>query len=248
MSPSQAGWSRTRAAGAAVTSAEMESVAASDVALSRQDADRVREISRRHGVARVRVFGSAARGEAGPGSDLDLLVAFEPGRGFRHGSLRGGRGGPRSEGRRGGRRRAEPVHQGPRAEGGRGSVKDDRLYLGHLLEAIERILLYGQDGEERFRTDVRTQDAIIRNLQVLGRSSEEGFGRDPLTRIPRSLGRTSPACATVSCTTARGALTRLRDWHRSRRGDCAGYWSDSSRVSGPIGKSTIASPARATRP
>jgi hypothetical protein len=61
----------------------MESVAASDIALSRQDADHVREISRRHGVARVRVFGSAARGEAGPGSDLDLLVAFEPGRGFR---------------------------------------------------------------------------------------------------------------------------------------------------------------------
>ena len=43
-------------------------------------------------------------------------------------------------------------------------MKDDRLYLGHLLEAIERILLYGQDGEERFRADVRTQDAIIRNL------------------------------------------------------------------------------------
>jgi predicted nucleotidyltransferase len=61
----------------------MEPVATPDVALSRQDADRVREISRRHGVQRVRVFGSAARGEAGPGSDLDLLVAFEPGRGFR---------------------------------------------------------------------------------------------------------------------------------------------------------------------
>ena len=61
----------------------MEPVAAPDASLSRQDADRVREISRRHGVERVRVFGSAARGEAGPGSDLDLLVAFEPGRGFR---------------------------------------------------------------------------------------------------------------------------------------------------------------------
>ena len=47
-------------------------------------------------------------------------------------------------------------------------MKDDRLYLGHILEAIDRILLYGQDGEERFRADMRTQDAIIRNLQVLG--------------------------------------------------------------------------------
>jgi hypothetical protein len=31
----------------------------------------------------VRVFGSVARGEAGPESDLDLLIALEPGRGFR---------------------------------------------------------------------------------------------------------------------------------------------------------------------
>jgi hypothetical protein len=47
-------------------------------------------------------------------------------------------------------------------------VKDDRLYLGHILEAAERIVLYGRDGEESFRTDLRTQDAIIRNLQVMG--------------------------------------------------------------------------------
>ena len=61
----------------------MNPVASHKAALSLQDADRVLEISRRHGVDRVRVFGSAARGEAGPGSDLDLLVAFGPGRGFR---------------------------------------------------------------------------------------------------------------------------------------------------------------------
>jgi len=47
-------------------------------------------------------------------------------------------------------------------------VKDDRLYLGHIREAAERVLAYGQDGENRFRTDLRTQDAIIRNLQVMG--------------------------------------------------------------------------------
>jgi uncharacterized protein len=40
-------------------------------------------LSRRHGVRRVRVFGSVARGEAGPDSDLDLLIALETGRGFR---------------------------------------------------------------------------------------------------------------------------------------------------------------------
>ncbi len=37
------------------------------------------EVARRHGVLRLRVFGSWARGEAGPDSDLDLLVNVEPG-------------------------------------------------------------------------------------------------------------------------------------------------------------------------
>lgn len=32
------------------------------------------EIARRHGVGRVQVFGSAARGDAGPNSDIDFLI------------------------------------------------------------------------------------------------------------------------------------------------------------------------------
>lgn len=38
------------------------------------------ELARRRGARTVRVFGSVARGEAGPESDLDLLVEWEPGR------------------------------------------------------------------------------------------------------------------------------------------------------------------------
>ena len=52
-------------------------------ALSPGDSARIREIARRHGVERVRLFGSEARGEAGPQSDIDLLIRFAPGRGFR---------------------------------------------------------------------------------------------------------------------------------------------------------------------
>lgn len=33
-----------------------------------------------HGIVRLQVFGSVARGEDGPESDLDLLVSVEPGR------------------------------------------------------------------------------------------------------------------------------------------------------------------------
>jgi len=38
------------------------------------------EIAAGHGAKNIRVFGSFARGEAGPESDLDLLVDMEPGR------------------------------------------------------------------------------------------------------------------------------------------------------------------------
>lgn len=38
------------------------------------------DAAERHGVAKVRVFGSLARGEAGPESDIDLLVDLKPGR------------------------------------------------------------------------------------------------------------------------------------------------------------------------
>ena len=40
----------------------------------------VQRIARQHGATNLRVFGSVARGEAGEGSDLDLLVEMEPGR------------------------------------------------------------------------------------------------------------------------------------------------------------------------
>jgi len=46
------------------------------------------EIAARHGVRNIRVFGSVAREEAGPGSDVDLVVEFEAGRGLlEHGGL-----------------------------------------------------------------------------------------------------------------------------------------------------------------
>ena len=50
--------------------------------------DAILELARRHGAMDVRVVGSVARDEAGNGSDLDLLVRFEPDRSlFDHGSL-----------------------------------------------------------------------------------------------------------------------------------------------------------------
>jgi predicted nucleotidyltransferase len=38
------------------------------------------DLAKHYGAANVRVFGSVARGEATPESDVDLLVEWEPGR------------------------------------------------------------------------------------------------------------------------------------------------------------------------
>ena len=42
--------------------------------------DEIVRIAAAHGAYGVRVFGSVARGQARPDSDVDFLVAFEPGR------------------------------------------------------------------------------------------------------------------------------------------------------------------------
>ncbi len=42
--------------------------------------DDILRLAAQHGAYNVRIFGSLARGEAGPTSDVDLLVDFEPGR------------------------------------------------------------------------------------------------------------------------------------------------------------------------
>src|SRR2546425_11699334 len=46
----------------------------------RSKRQQILQIARKHGAYDVRVFGSVARGEAQPDSDIDLLVAMEPGR------------------------------------------------------------------------------------------------------------------------------------------------------------------------
>lgn len=42
------------------------------------DAASLSEVCRRYGVKELSLFGSAARGETGPESDIDIMVEFEP--------------------------------------------------------------------------------------------------------------------------------------------------------------------------
>jgi uncharacterized protein with HEPN domain len=52
-------------------------------------------------------------------------------------------------------------------------VKEDGLYLHHILEAIERIQSYTSAGQGAFRSDLMTQDAVVRNLQIIGEASKK---------------------------------------------------------------------------
>jgi uncharacterized protein with HEPN domain len=50
-------------------------------------------------------------------------------------------------------------------------VRDDRLYLIHIGECIERIVRYTAGGRAAFLSDTMVQDAVVRNLQVLAEST-----------------------------------------------------------------------------
>jgi len=51
-------------------------------------------------------------------------------------------------------------------------MKDDRLYLVHIHECIQRIEQYIREGREVFMRSTLVQDAVIRNLQVMAESTQ----------------------------------------------------------------------------
>jgi uncharacterized protein with HEPN domain len=49
-------------------------------------------------------------------------------------------------------------------------VNSQRAYLLHALDAIDAVIEYTQDGHDAFSADRKTQDAVIRNIEVLGQA------------------------------------------------------------------------------
>jgi uncharacterized protein with HEPN domain len=47
-------------------------------------------------------------------------------------------------------------------------LKDDRVFLAHILDAIQRIESFTAPGHEQFASQTIIQDAVIRNLEVIG--------------------------------------------------------------------------------
>lgn len=48
----------------------------------------------------------------------------------------------------------------------------DCLYLIHIKECLDRIRQYTAEGRASFFDDIKTQDAVLRNLQTLAESTQ----------------------------------------------------------------------------
>lgn len=55
-------------------------------------------------------------------------------------------------------------------------MRDDRLYLIHIGECIQRVETYVAGGKESFATSTLIQDAVLRNLQTLAESTQRLSG------------------------------------------------------------------------
>jgi uncharacterized protein with HEPN domain len=51
-------------------------------------------------------------------------------------------------------------------------MKDDRPYLEHILAAIQKIDSYTTDGRGAFMQNAMAQDAVLRNLEIIGEAAK----------------------------------------------------------------------------
>jgi uncharacterized protein with HEPN domain len=51
-------------------------------------------------------------------------------------------------------------------------MKDDRIYLIHIWECIQRIESYSIEGRSAFLESTMMQDAIIRNFEIIGEATK----------------------------------------------------------------------------
>lgn len=52
-------------------------------------------------------------------------------------------------------------------------MKDDRVYLTHIVECIQHIQEYTQSGRDVFMKSSLIQDAVIRNFEIIGEAVKQ---------------------------------------------------------------------------
>ena len=51
-------------------------------------------------------------------------------------------------------------------------MKDDKTYLTHIADALNRIVAFTAEGRRSFMEDTKTQDAVVRNFEIIGEASK----------------------------------------------------------------------------
>ena len=62
-------------------------------------------------------------------------------------------------------------------------MKDDRVYLLHMRDAIDDIAAFTSDGEAAFLADKKTQHAVVRSLKIRGEAAKR-VSRSQPTSLP----------------------------------------------------------------
>lgn len=62
-------------------------------------------------------------------------------------------------------------------------MKDDRVYLQHIRDALDDIAVYTSAGRDAFFAERMRQDATIRRLQVVGQAVKN-LSESPKSRHP----------------------------------------------------------------
>jgi uncharacterized protein with HEPN domain len=75
-------------------------------------------------------------------------------------------------------------------------VKDAAVFLQHIRDAIARVEAYTAGGRRAFLTDTMVQDAVIRNLEVIG-EAVRNLPLDVRRRHPKILWRSIAALRNV---------------------------------------------------
>jgi len=163
--------------------------------LLRDRRDEILRIAAKHGARNVRLFGSAARGDAGPASDLDFLVEMEEGRSLLdlvglsaaltellgrkvdvctdaslHWFVR-----DRILAEAVDLERLEVLEESRRAsiKNVTAPAKDDQLYLICMLEYCDRIQSWTRDGRDAFLESELTREATYYRLGTIGRMARK---------------------------------------------------------------------------
>lgn len=64
------------------------------------------------------------------------------------------------------------------------SKRRDQDYLNDICEAIQRVVSYTEEmTDEQFINDTRTQDAVVRNLEVIGEATKNLSARIKRTYV-----------------------------------------------------------------